>query len=138
MATKIKRSKATNAADLLLDVAEAILEEPMRYNQKVALMTGGPGESGAGGTYPDCGTIGCRAGWIVVLNKTPSETKRHQHRIVDVAAKILGMPVHDLQILFRASAVTGSPQTETHAREGARGLLAFRKQHLTRLKRKKV
>jgi len=62
------KSQATNVYDLLEDVCATILEEPRRYNQ---------GEWGAvrgsqeweylpETLHPDCGTVGCRAGWIVV------------------------------------------------------------------------
>ena len=65
----VPRSTATNAYDLLMDVAAVIEEEPRRYNQEDWLVRVEPSEvyEGKVESGPSCGTVGCRAGWIVEL-----------------------------------------------------------------------
>lgn len=62
MSTRIYRSKATNAYDLVTDVIAAVLQEPRRLNMGFYLSdTTGENDS------PACGTVGCFAGWAIVL-----------------------------------------------------------------------
>jgi len=65
----VPRSNATNVYDLLMDVARAIEEEPRRYNQEDWHARVAPCEVYEATTEsgPSCGTVACRAGWIVEL-----------------------------------------------------------------------
>lgn len=86
-------SNATNAFDLCMDVAKAIREEPMRFSQdnwytedsdfiRQVLRGEGPG--------PACGTMACRAGWMVILARTPSAYIQ-AIQIQDTAFRLLGV-----------------------------------------------
>ena len=58
----IPRSKAKTAWGLLKDVRKAILDEPLRVNMKTVVAKRKPSEGG-----PACGTVGCLAGWTLLL-----------------------------------------------------------------------
>lgn len=70
-----KPPRPANAYELLERVCEAILEEPKRYRQDDWLSMVAPWMDELGpeekGLYregkPACGTAGCRAGWIVLI-----------------------------------------------------------------------
>jgi hypothetical protein len=79
-------SVATNAYELLGDVAEAILREPKRFDfgnwlEHIPAEHGGPA----------CGTVGCIAGWAVVLTgDIPASIWTYSHRIATMGAILLG------------------------------------------------
>ena len=68
--TAVPRSDATNAYDLLEDVIACIEQEPKRLDMREWLVTDMPRNR----AYPQCGTIGCVAGWTVALS-TGSDNK---------------------------------------------------------------
>lgn len=59
---RILRSKATTGLALMRDVRKAILAEPKRANMRVAVQSRLDAEG------PACGTVGCIAGWTVLLH----------------------------------------------------------------------
>jgi len=70
-------SNADNMYDLMLDVARAIREEPRRYDQATWIersqysILGTLQSRGIKGG-PACGTMACRAGWMVLLSGNTS------------------------------------------------------------------
>lgn len=69
------RSDATNAYDLLTDVAKAIREDPLKYDQNrwISRSKETFDQVLGVGVEPACGTIGCRAGWIAQLGTSPEQ-----------------------------------------------------------------
>jgi len=61
-AAAIPRSRAKTAWGLLKDVRKAILEEPLRVDMGQVVGKLDPDDGG-----PACGTVGCLAGWTLLL-----------------------------------------------------------------------
>ena len=149
-------SKAKNAYKLLDEVCEVILAEPRRYNQEDWLIKGLPGEKtwGAKRGLPECGTVGCVAGWVYTLkgagtlSGTNTLTGKALWRVADDAQAILGLSAEQAAHFFRASAIQDlahklnrpvpRPQTVAYARLGVKHIRAFQKTHAEQLKAKKV
>lgn len=130
-------SVAENAYDLLEEIKQIIIDDPKRYNQ-------GDWGKHYGGEYvrdhkhlPECGTIGCVAGWAVTLTKgktwmiTSSGT---------YAQHILGLTDSQAQELFSAKAAGARDQEspEDHARRGAAHIARFQRRYKKQLKAKKL
>lgn len=146
--TKSERKPRT-AFDLCEMVAQHIEEEPRRYNQGTWMKRLSPRDFKlAFGVAPPCGTMACRAGWLVHLHDGPSvdaaivNTGFHSMFTPTRANQILGMDEKDTSDLFNGSAVRsytdaiGKPRfgTKAYAREGAVGLRRFMREHAARLK----
>lgn len=58
----IPLSRAKNVLGLLRDVQRAILDEPKRGDMGLYCANRGPEHGG-----PQCGTVGCFAGWVCIL-----------------------------------------------------------------------
>ena len=142
------RTKATNAYELLKEVRALILEEPKRYNQATILdheMTAKSGQYIAlfygrplAEYAPDCGTIGCRAGWITELT---APNPRHINDEVNYARKQLGITERQADNLFNGDAAGktyGEWGTPEYARKGARGITVFMAHHKAQLLAKRV
>jgi hypothetical protein len=156
----IPRSEADNAYDLSLDVADAIRQEHRRYNQGEWLLTD-PNEichalrGLENPIAPSCQTMGCRAGWYVVLSE--GREGAFGYRIGNRAREILGYDPNsnsheeyrfyvDISQLFSGDAVDqfsndededgyrkpriGTPE---YAEEGARGIEQFAEKWKNRL-----
>lgn len=143
----VPRSDATNAYDLLIDVARVIREEPLRYDQGSWLTFGkyvASGEQYDNPRGPECGTVGCRAGWICVLADGIMEARTAA--IYDRARKVLGAIGYDkmekdedghptgeeysfstdLEKLFHGGAIADwDVFTPEYAEAGARGVEEF-------------
>lgn len=135
----VTRSKPKTAYELLQRVCEHILEEPRRYNQERWLMRGKRYIKDFGLSAPACGTVGCRAGWIVLLHdgmkaKVTDETCSTGWR----AAQILGLDVprygNATFDLFAGGGVSGKVGTKTYAERGAAGIRVFMAEHKFHLK----
>lgn len=91
-ATFLPVSKATDAFELLEEVIEIILAEPRRYNQGVwvagmnELMHRREMEL----EVPNCGTMGCIAGWIDLIKGVRPRWRAEAIEVGDRAARILG------------------------------------------------
>jgi hypothetical protein len=135
---RIPRTKATNAYDLLKEVRDLILEDPRRYNQRTTLNHYPPGVQWTEGPRrqpilaPPCGTVGCRAGWVVEL------TRSRTQYVVRGAQDILGLTDAQAETFFAAAAAAGWAGTPEHARSGAYGITAFLKKHAKQLKAKRI
>lgn len=138
------RSTAKNAYELLDDVAKAIIEEPKRYNQGDWGTTDRERIRGflveesklRNPEPPQCGTMACRAGWIVVLTGRRVD---HPASVEQDAVAILGGGIawneyqRDIDNLFSGGAVSGRIGTRAYAREGVRGIRKFQKKWKERL-----
>lgn len=150
------RSSATNAYDLLADVCRVIREEPRRYYQGSwavrrredicrLLLDHGHADPAP----PMCGTMACRAGWIVQLRDgclppADSGLDRWSSPIEDRAKELLRADYDDdstfagdVDSLFDPTLSTGGGLrvgTAAYAREGVKGLRAFMAKYKARLK----
>jgi hypothetical protein len=135
------KSKATNAYDLLTDVIDLIVEEPLRYNQGNWRQTEEDDYFSTG--FPKCGTVCCVGGWVDLLkSKTPTENVEVFTVASGVGAsarQILGLSAPQARELFTPDCVgESSPQTDEHARLGVLHIRKFQKKHAKQLKAKRV
>lgn len=133
MKAKMPTSRATNAYQLLEDVRQIILAEPKRYNQMTILRRGRGLDWTPIEERPACGTIGCVAGWVTVLNSPRS------HNPITAAQRILGLDEDQLSQLVRGDAAgLRNGRLTAHAHRGAAHIAHFLKQHAKQLKAKRV
>lgn len=137
--------KPRTAYELLERVCEHILEEPRRYYQEFWAVRDKQKIADVMGSVPSCGTMACRAGWIVALNDgLNSRVMRADHDtfspIEDRANQILGLGSGDTGRVFSACAVRGASYggpkhgTARYAREGVKGLRKFMREYEAHLK----
>lgn len=99
-------SRATNALELLEEVIKLIEEEPLRYNQgdwlqRIRQFYLSPGSAPI--STPACGTVGCVAGWVVILiQDVPGYASDAAH----FAEGILGITRSQRYDLFDGAAVS--------------------------------
>jgi len=128
-------SKATNAYELLDEIRELIIEEPLRYNQASWLSIG----EDAHRIYevvPSCGTVGCVAGWVVALRGYVGASSVYKSAMYH-----LGIDYEKADILFHGDAagcvdeIGGGvdSQTPEHARLGALHISQFMEQNKEKL-----
>lgn len=136
--TQYQRPPRT-AYDLLARVCEHILDEPKRYTQESYLVHGIAAIKNLGLAAPTCGTVGCRAGWIVALHDGPTGVRGEA--VEWRANQILGRggDTHDLFSGTACDRLAGEDTspiigTKKYARLGVKGLRAFMKQHAKHLK----
>lgn len=67
------------AYDLLALVCQHILDEPRRYYQEAWIVRHKASIKAAMGSVPSCGTMACRAGWIVGLHVLAHELAQTFH-----------------------------------------------------------
>jgi hypothetical protein len=151
------RSTAAHVYDLLDDMCKVILDDPKHYNQSDWMITEPNSirmilseSASADIEPPDCGTMACRAGWMVQLVDGPL-ARRHQYDTEDRAMAILGVTADeqasqhpfavDVVILFSGYAIDRQRfkrGTFEYAQEGVRGTRAFMQKWAERLKRTPV
>lgn len=138
----IPKSKAKTAYGLLSEIRKIILAEPKRYDQRYFRVSLNDLRHGfysvpAEVVAPQCGTIGCVAGWVCAL-KAP-DVFVDETRIQSTASDILGAHGFSFQ-LFDAKAA--GPRIDenpvAHARRGAAHIAKFQKKHAKQLKAKRV
>lgn len=135
-----KAPKPSTAYDLCMLVAQHIEEEPLRFNQ---------GQWWARGRVllramahnniqqaPPCGTMACRAGWIVGLHDGIGGTRKAMRHlgISARARQILGVTPISVYRLFDGFAVDGAPGTPEYAKVGADGLRRWARRRAKHLK----
>lgn len=135
----IPKSKAKTAYGLLSEIRALILAEPLRYSQRWWLMRDGKAgnfEKPQMG-YPNCGTVGCVAGWVVSVTR---KRVNDSFEVEEAAQRILGLENWIAGELFTEDAVpsTIQPQTQAHAEAGARHIARFQKKYRAQLLAKKV
>lgn len=99
----IKRARAKTAWNLCEAVCEAIVEDPRRYDQGTYVDQHSLFEVAQDRGLPECGTVACRAGWIVALHD--GGIKVRYGAIRNRANKILGVEPWQTQDLFSGSAL---------------------------------
>lgn len=139
------RSDASNSYDLLEDFCTIALENPLRIRMGSVLLTGAQleqsinamlsgcpmiGASTAPVQMPDCGTVGCVAGWTLALRGFGVFGAG-----VIVAGDKLGLDFSQRQELFFPSFYqSGDQQTKTHARLTVAHVRAFMNKYEAQLK----
>ena len=157
-------SSATNAYELLNEIATLIVEEPKRYNQYTwkELIANVPEH-----IAPACGTVCCVAGWVDTLkNPEPIDAKllyaektNHWFDVKYSASAILGISPEQAEVLFDGNAAgdrdpdnyviededdhwdeVGRYEYDLagHAERGAAHIRRFMAEHETQLKAKLV
>lgn len=131
-----RAAKPTTAYELLERVCDHILEEPRRYAQ--AIWGFERDMIAAIKAPPPCGTVCCRAGWVVALHDGPSALLT----IGSVAGRsneILGLDYGDTNAIYYDSSVDAHKQgTAAYATAGVRGLRAFMEQHKAHLQARRL
>lgn len=138
LAIEPPRSRARNAYDLLTAIRHVILREPRRYNQGNWLERTPKGKKLA--SYePSCGTVGCIAGWAIVLTRKRGEDGSFDSfNVARLAQKLLGLSPSQADRLFNGGAASGNPQTKDHAIEGVKHIAEFQQDFSSQLKKKRV
>jgi hypothetical protein len=137
--TKLPKSAATNAYDLLSDVSALALEEPKRMRMEVPLVCAS--NRAAFGisidALPACGTVGCIGGWTAVLRGPEHVTGYDALR---AAAVILGLDQAQAYELFWPSELLSDADTGTlsHAYAVADHIREFQQKYADQLKAKAV
>lgn len=136
--SKNANCRPRTAFELLNRVCKHILEEPKRYYQGMWGNTNEDLIKATVGSVPACGTMACRAGWIVALH----DGMPAFHRMLNMdclpgevgvrAKEILGDL--DTDSLFDEDAVNGFPGTVAYAEQGASGIEDFMAKHEEYLK----
>lgn len=126
----IPKSKAKTAYGLLSEIVALIRDEPRRLDMSMPLDTDA---KNAYELAPSCGTVGCVAGWAVMLRGNPNA----KIPITTQGADILGIPnaVVDLFYVFpKTSRNDHQPETLTrHTAEEIKIIRAFQKKHRAQL-----
>lgn len=134
---------AKTAYGVLSYVRRLILQEPKRYNQWSVLMLDQRGRYA-----PECGTIGCVAGWVYAVTHPAitSSAVPGPGEVMRIAINILGLNETQASQLFgmtragdRASR-SGDHVAEikAHAKRGAAMIAAFQQQYAKQLKATKI
>ncbi len=138
------KCQAKTAYGVLQFIRRLILEEPKRYDQRIALaIEGADGlwDNHAPYEMPACGTVGCVAGWTTAL-LSPSPTRIVSP--VNYARLKLGLTSSQVFELFDAGAATKMTneycysQSRGHAEQGALLIQQFCQKYAKQLKAKKV
>ena len=137
----IRKARARTAWDLCRAVCAAILEEPKRYDQSTFCSRYDAEEVADNPELPACGTIACRAGWIVALHDGGITVPCS--RVETRAQTILGTgdttDLFDIAALFFEACkgcpayARSSPQRR-NAQKGVWGLRQWMKTHEAQLK----
>ena len=150
----LPKARGKTAYGLLGDVIKAIREEPRRYDQWQLLSTYQPTTTKADPLLPECGTVGCVAGWVTVLQGGRLTWRTN---IWEQAQKILGLTPEQANELFDDRAAGDRDENwwedphyednstkvtlrsfKAHATRGIRHIERFRKQYKSQLTRTKV
>lgn len=134
------------AYDLMARVAAHILEEPKRYYQGKWVTKKKSDIVDVVGAVPQCGTVACRAGWIVALHdglNSKAITQEIQRTGGDFpvawrAHEILDMSDRHTSDLFDGCVLlhmvpSPTPGTAAYAKAGAKGIREFMRTHKAHL-----
>lgn len=99
MKAKLPTTRAKTAYGLLSAITKLIVAEPKRYSQHTFI------ESEVAPTpevqhFPACGTVGCVAGWVVVL-RGPDGSRTPYSKVEHVAIDILGLDYDQSGVTLR-------------------------------------
>jgi hypothetical protein len=140
--TKTPKSRAKTAYGLLSEVCRVILADPRRYNQTDWLTL----LDGRARSYwtmpeqrPDCGTIGCVAGWVCAMKCQTENPLLSSSFTYDFARRMLGLSVEQASELFDSDGAGDTrPQTPEHAKAGVKHILRFQRKHAAQLRRTRL
>lgn len=137
MKSKMPTSRAKTAYGLLSDVKRVILAEPLRLDMGIVCLRGSSLQFRD--RVPDCGTVGCIAGWALSLKGRTSNDEENHGNTRD-AQELLGLDFKDAQSLFFVDRLVqaSNKQTAAHAKATARHITRFQKAHAAQLKAKRV
>lgn len=133
--SRVPKSKATNAYELLSEVCQAITEEPKRMNLMNWSLS--PKQVVQMKAPPACGTVGCIAGWVTFLK---DRMVRPSSYIRERAETLLGdnswSTKMSLGNLFspRFSDVPSKPGTIRHAKQVVARIRKYQEVHEAELK----
>lgn len=136
MKSKMPKSRAKTAYGLLSEVKQLITEEPLRLDMSLVCRASKKAISAAGLVAPDCGTVGCIAGWVQTLKGNRRTTNDFRR-----ASKILGLKDEDQEdALFCPDALMFDYTTQTagHAYKTVKHISRFQKKYSAQLKAKRV
>lgn len=131
-------SNATNAYDLLLDVRQAIIDEPKRLDMSIVCVRGvtlthafvwdsdSQRAQRAKWESPACGTVGCLAGWALTL-KGRTKPDENNRGYMDNAEVLLGLTPIQAEELFTPDALitAKNKQSQIHVDATVAHLDAF-------------
>lgn len=132
----LPKSKAKTAYGLLSVIRALILKEPKRYDQGdwLALATSHDDDYVPKEGFPECGTVGCVAGWVKTL-----VAPRSSAMVSSAARRVLGLSWDQADRLFYRSAPSRlKPQTLGHAKWGAAHIAKFQQKYAKQLKAKRL
>lgn len=138
------RTRATTAYGYLTAIAKLVMEEPRRLNMGVVVLRGTGlqeylTEDSRGVTLrkrqPSCGTVGCVAGWTLVLAGRTTENESNKGNMAE-AQILLGLTNRQMQELFLPNNLVFAKgkQTKRHAVATVRHIQKFQKKHAAQLK----
>lgn len=134
--TQLPKSKAKTAYGLLSEVCAVVLAEPKRLRMSVPLRLNAHEFLD---DAPICGTVGCVAGWTVMLKLAPREVIGST---CDAAATILGLTDTQASKLFYEfpsdHGDTSREGSRGHAKAEVKLIRKFQKTHAKQLKAKAV
>lgn len=136
MKKKMPVSHAKTGYSLLGEIRRIILAEPRRYDQYETLMRGRDLRIRVDPEYrPECGTIGCVAGWVKALKRPSTSIDA-----IDFTQRILGLD-NDQTTELTSSSAAGQRRLSdlvSHAERGAEHIERFRQKYAKQLKAKRV
>lgn len=126
-----RTSKPKTAYELCELVARHIEEDPLRYDQSTWGWEGARYRK-----MPACGTVCCRAGWIVALHDGPAALKDDRVHISSRSDLILGLDGDETaEIYYNGERLIQFEQgTKAYAQAGAAGLRDWANRHAVKLK----
>ena len=144
----VTKPRVKNAYELLEKVCEVIKEEPRRYDQTTWGISGKQEtKRHYENTAPACGTVACRAGWIVFLHDGPQVFRRATD-IESRAKEIIGLSLPTGHLFSEGACVTErrvgyedlyeDSTVKKHAEEGVKGLQRYMKKYSAKLKARKL
>lgn len=149
--TPALRKTTRTAWGLLNQICQLIEQEPLRYNQSdwINLVEDAGYDSAA--HFPDCGTIGCVAGWVATLvdGRKAASLMASNFNIGSRARKLLGLTRVQAIQLFEGAAMnqladvfgfdsTPLKGSSEYAALGVAHIHRFMHKHEAQLRRKRV
>lgn len=139
----LPKTRATTSYGYLTAIAKLAEEEPKRINMGLVVIRGfgldAYLERGAGRQEPSCGTIGCVAGWTLVLAGQVEENEANYGHMAQ-AKELLGLTDVQQEELFMPSDLVfaDDKQSVAHADKVVAHIKRFQKRYAAQLKAHKV
>lgn len=126
-------TNARTAYGLLNAITRLAKDEPRRIRMSIVCMRGNPARNRYERT-PACGTVGCIAGWALVLAGRTGEDERN-FSDWNEARILLGLSHYQAERLFLDSNLVSAPnqQSAQHAEDVVEHIRKFQKAHKAQL-----